>query len=73
MTAKEMLEKHLNPYYMNGALAKQAEKAMKEYALHIAEQAVKEENEFWLGDSSGLINRTCKNILTRIKQLTEEK
>ena len=46
---------------------------MNGYARHIAEQAVKEENEFWLGDSSGLINRTCNNILIRIKTLTEIK
>ena len=45
---------------------------MQKYALHIAEQAVKDEDEFWLGDSSGLINRTCENILLLIKKLTEQ-
>ena len=46
---------------------------MNQFATHIAERAVKDENEFWLGDSSGLINRTCNNILFRIKKLTNDK
>ena len=80
MTAKEFYEKE-SPYLWNSDDTQKDEgfygkddmiKFANQYALHIAERAVKDENEFWLGDSSGLINRTCNNILFRIKKLTND-
>ena len=74
MKAKEMLNKRkFNPDEPISLSESDVEDLMNEFALHTAVQAVKDENEFWLGDSSGLINRTCKNILNRIKQLTNDK
>ena len=72
MTAKEILEKHLNPYYMNGALAKQAEKAMKEYARHIAGQAVGEVKKSYSQINSPITDVALNKILSLIKTLTEE-
>ena len=73
MTSQEMINKRkFNTDEPIRLSESDVEYLMNEFALHIAERAVKDENEFWLGDSSGLINRTCKNILIRIKQLTGE-
>ena len=44
---------------------------MNQYTRHIAEQAVEYEKKTWLGDNSGLINRTSENILNRINKLTQ--
>ena len=49
----------------------QLEDMLNQFALQVAGQAVEEEKKTWLGDNSGLINRTSENILSRIKQLTE--
>ena len=68
--------KVLNTQFVHKQQIEKLEELIEEYAnqkaLHIAEQAVEYEKKTWLGDNSGLINRTSENILSRIKQLTEQ-
>ena len=72
MTAKEMLNKRkFNPDEPIALSESEVEDLMNEFARHIAEQAVKYEKKTWLGDNSGLINRTSENILNRINKLTQ--
>ena len=71
MTAKEMLNKRkFNTDEPISLSESDVKDLMNEFALHIAEEAVQDEKNEYLSDTG---DNVCDRILSRIKQLTEQK